>query len=282
MKLIKFFWSGIFIIVLWWIIYFFVFPKVFIKKEIEIPNLVGLKEIEAINILDNNNIKYNIVYVNGDDNIVVNTYPEYKTKIYEEYVIDVYIEKNIPKCYPLFVNKLFDDVINDLDNLIKEYDINYEISYVKGDYVSGIIISQSKGINEEIKNGYTIKFVVGLSNNSFCMPNLIGMNLFDAMKILDENNIIYDIIYYPSAIDEDIVLSQSILPGRIYDNRNKDKVEIVVSRGMVLELETVYIDEIFDLTFIDDISIIYVNSTEDYGKILKIEKDDIITFFVAG
>ena len=60
----------------------------------------------------------------------------------------------------------------------------------------------------------TIKLTVGVLDTSVLVPNLIDLNLSEAISILNKSNIKYKLVYSASDKDNDVVINQSIKKGK--------------------------------------------------------------------
>ncbi len=267
MKLTKILWIFILAICLGWLYFLIIKPTIYTKKMVSVPDVVGLSEADAIDFLNRNNIKYNIIYLDGDNSNILYTMPKAGTNIYCDYKIDLYVNKIVEHYYPNFVGESIDNI--DIENLFNDYNISYEIEYcIKNDYPEGVILEQSKTEHDVMLSGDHIKFVVSASNNDFIMPKLIGLNINEAIDILNSYNLSYEVLYTFSIIDEDIVLSQSTSSGVVLKKGNTYPIELYVSKGIpddacMLKINDLYYDcEICD--------IIYVDSTLKSGSIIKI------------
>ena len=127
MKSTKILWIIIMIIGLFWVYYLFLANKFFPKKELIVPDVVGLTELQMEEVLNENKVKYNIFYVDGEQAIVQKTFPKAGSKIYETYYIDVYVYNKMPKYYEDFTGLLFDDEIKNIENFCKNYDLLYKV-----------------------------------------------------------------------------------------------------------------------------------------------------------
>ena len=274
MKLTKILWIFILIICLGWLYFLIIKPIIFTKKIISVPDVVGLSEAEGINLLNENNIKYNITYLDGNNSNILCTMPKAGTNIYCDYKIDLYVNKIVDHYYPSFIGDGILDVIN--DKIFSDYNISYEIEYcIRNDYPQGVILNQSKMENDIILNGDHIKFIVSASNDDFVMPKLIGLNINEAINILNSYNLKYDILYTFSVIDEDVVLSQSTNEGVVLKKGNNYPIELYVSKGIPADLCMIKINDLYYDMMCD---IIYVDSNCKSGSIIKIYENQI---FVA-
>lgn len=233
MRFTKILWIIIVFIILGWIYYLFISPYVFTKKEYEVPNIVGLSENEAISKLDNGNFNYKINYISGEDEIVTKTYPKAGLKIHKDYVINVYIEKQLPSYYYSFVGLIYDNNINLINDFCNKHNIILNVIYeLNNNYISGQIFYQSKNTDMLVESGSELTIRVALSDEFIAMPNLININIYEVIKILDSYNFKYNIIYYNSPIERDIVISQSIDEGQLIKKGNNNYFNVYVSNGL--------------------------------------------------
>ena len=91
----------------------------------------------------------------------------------------------------------------------------------------GIVIKQNKKAGSKVMENTVIKLTVGVLDNKVTMPNVIDLSLEEATKILNKNNIKYE-IKYESADEDNIVLKQSIKAGKKINNT--ETVIITVSK----------------------------------------------------
>lgn len=233
MKYCKLIWIVITFIILVWIYYLFISPNIFKKREYAVPNISGLSEIDAIRLLEDNDFNYSINYIQGDNNIVSYTYPKEGSMIYKSNTIDVYITKQMSCNYNSFVGLIYDNNIEMINDYCHKYKINLNVLYEENNtYSSGLIFYQSKTVNDIIVENDELILKVAVSNEYVTMPNLVNMHILDAIKILDEYNLKYNIIYYNSVIENDIIISQSIDEGTIIKKGNNNYFNIYVSNGL--------------------------------------------------
>lgn len=277
MKLIKVLWGIIGIIALIWIYYIYISPLIFKPNEVEIPNVEGMTEQDAKASLDSYEIKYNVNYIDGKSNTVKYTYPSCGTKIYLSYTIDVFIEKSLPSFYQSFIGLIYDENIDLIVNYCESHNISFKVIYeVNNDYTSGQIFKQSKSNNDVVKENDELVLFVAKSDEFIAMPNLVGMHIDECIRILNGYKLTYNIIYYNTPIDEDIVISQSVNEGTLIKKGNVYSFDIYVSKGMPFDLSSLNIDQF--LNVLSEINynydIIYVDSIID-DKLIKIE-DNIL------
>lgn len=284
MKSTKILWIIIMIIGLFWVYYLFLANKFFPKKELIVPDVVGLTELQMEEVLNENKVKYNIFYVDGEQAIVQKTFPKAGSKIYETYYIDVYIYNKMPKYYEDFTGLLFDDEIKNIENFCKNYDLLYKVVYVvDNNYPQGQIIWQSLTSDDVIKSGDELVFKVVINDDYIQMPNLAGMNIIDAMKLLDKFQLNYNVIYYYAPIQEDTVVFQSVLEGTLIKKGNAYSFDIYVSKGMPSDVSTISLVEFVDILqqLNYEYEVIYVDSTLKSDNIIKINYGNGIEIYVA-
>lgn len=284
MKSTKILWIIIMIIGLFWVYYLFLANKFFPKKELIVPDVVGLTEPQMEEVLNENKVKYNIFYVDGEQAIVQKTFPKAGSKIYETYYIDVYVYNKMPKYYEDFTGLLFDDEIKNIENFCKNYDLLYKVVYVvDNSYPQGQIIWQSLTSDDVIKSGDELVFKVVINDDYIQMPNLAGMNIIDAMKLLDKFQLNYNVIYYYAPIQEDTVVFQSVLEGTLIKKGNAYSFDIYVSKGMPSDVSTISLVEFVDILqqLNYEYEVIYVDSTLKSDNIIKISYGNGIEIYVA-
>ena len=91
MKWVLRLWMVTLAIVLLWIYFLFISPKIFNNKILMIPNVIDLKEEDAIAELKKNKIKYQITYIENDKEVALKTIPYAGTSVKADYVVSLYI-----------------------------------------------------------------------------------------------------------------------------------------------------------------------------------------------
>ena len=234
MRIVNKFWIVIFVIIIGWIYYIFISPYILYKKEIVVPDVVGVSEEQVRKVLDENGIKYNITYVQDSKEVVLKTIPYAGVNIKTNSVIDVYVGCIFPRSYKGYLGLVYDDVRGEIDVLCNDYGINLVIEYVDDDsLISGVIVGESIREGSIIESGATLILTISKNNSFFVMPNLVGLDIYDALKILDEYNIKAIINYYSSPISDDVVLFQSISKDSIIKKGNQYEITLYVSKGIV-------------------------------------------------
>ena len=93
MKLILRLWLVTFGIIILWIYFLFISPKIFNNRIIEIPDVVNLSEADAVEILNEKKIKYQITYIESTEERTLKTIPYAGTSVKANYVVSLYIGK---------------------------------------------------------------------------------------------------------------------------------------------------------------------------------------------
>ncbi len=93
----------------------------------------------------------------------------------------------------------------------------------------GKIISQTPSPDTKLKKGDSIGVVVSKGNSKVPVPNVVGLKLTQAEKLLNDNGLLLGNVKYEyNSAEEDTVLSQSLVGG---SNDEGQKVSLVVSKG---------------------------------------------------
>ena len=103
-------WIVIFVIICIWIYFLFISPKIFNNKILVVPNIIEMSEEEGIETLKTSKIKYKIIYLENQDNIVLRTMPYPNTKIKGNYEIEVFIGKVMLASYKSYIGQVYEDV----------------------------------------------------------------------------------------------------------------------------------------------------------------------------
>lgn len=187
-----------------------IYPFIKIDEVIQIPNIIGLSEKEGLEILDNKDVKYNIVYIKGKSSNIVSTVPGVNSLIKKSQNIIVYIEEYEGDFVIDFSNMNINDAKTILEEYKKEYGILYEIEYVTSDNnISNIVIGQSVS-DELLDNIDKIILTVNISNDYIKMPNFIMKDYKEAFLFCKDNGLIFEGIYITSLIDEGLIIYQEI------------------------------------------------------------------------
>ena len=207
MRIINKLWIGVFIIIVLWIYFLFISPLIFNSGVVVVPDLVGMNEEEAVDKLKKSNIDYQITYIQNSSESVLKTIPYAGVNIKKNFIIDLYIGKIFPNSYHSYLGLLYDDVKEEIERICNDNAIKLEIKYVEDNsLISGVIINESFVDGYIMKKGDILTLTISNNNSYFVMPNLVGLNIYDALAILKEYDIKAIVNYYSSPIENDIVL----------------------------------------------------------------------------
>ncbi len=273
MKLVLKLWIIIFIIFIIWLYFIFLSPKIFNNSTVTVPDVINLEENVATNILKEKNIKYKISYVENNEEVIIKTVPYAGTKIKSKYVIELYIGKIFPIRYTSYIGRLYDDVIEELERLSRDFNLKLNISYeICDDYVAGVIIKESFVDGKIIEYGEELNIVVAKNESTFLMPKFLGLNIFDAINLADKYNINLNIIYVDAPIDKDIVIFQSTSENTLIKRNNKYQLDLYVSKG-IKDTTVINLDNL--ISILDNLGYIYelkyVKSNEIKNKLVAFE-----------
>ena len=135
------------------------------NAEVEMPNLVGMTEEEAIELLESKNIKIKDTRYSEDENVesgvIISQIPEHGIRVKENTdVVELVISKNEKgKTFVVesYIGKDIKEVENELNNGNFRFSIIQEVSETVPE---GIVISQSPYANQEVDEGTLIEAFV--------------------------------------------------------------------------------------------------------------------------
>lgn len=285
MKILKYMWILNILIILSWIFYIFVIPKVLKERNIIVPDVRGYSVDDAVKKLEENKLEVLICYVDGTVDEVLYTFPLKDSIVKYGSNINLYVSLKATVYYEEFIGLVLDSNIEMIDNYCINNGISYEVEYkLDNNSIPGIIINQSKNKKDKVNSGDTIVFTVARSNLYFPMPNLVGMNVYDALKVLDDFNIKANIIYYYAPIDIDIVLFQSIGEGNTIKKGNSYPIDIYVSKGLEIGAVRDYNNFIKVLSILGiKYDIIYIESNEERDVCLgckTLSVDNLLHYYI--
>ena len=94
----------------------------------------------------------------------------------------------------------------------------------------GVVIKQSKRAGSKTHENAVITLTVGVLDSRVEVPDVRGMMLEDAINTLNHAGVSYQLVYKESNKDENVILKQSIRPGKEIDNSESVTLTVSVSK----------------------------------------------------
>ena len=206
MRKVLWLWTATFVIILLWLYFLFISPKIFNNKILVVPEIINLNEEEGLKVLKDNNIKYNIVYLENEENIILKTSPYPNTKIKSNFEIDVYVGKIMPASFKSYVGQVYDDVKDKINIMCNNNGINLKVRYEENDNVlDGVIINESLSNGESLEGVNELIITISSNNTKLLMPDFVGKHINDVIEFVNKNNLMVIFIYLETPILEDIL-----------------------------------------------------------------------------
>ncbi len=211
------------------------------SKNIVMPSLIGKSVEDAEKILKEYDIKLEVERTISDssrENGITNQKPQPNIEVKTGSVVYVTVNnsnksnasnESSEKIAENYIGKNIEDV----KNMLIASGINVETTYVENkETEKDTIINQNPPAGEKILNN-TIKFELssGEDSEKATMPNIVGLNVEEAKKILNEKglNTISLVYQFSDETEKDIVMSQTV---QANTEISKDTtIEITVSKG---------------------------------------------------
>ena len=226
-------WIVIFVIICIWIYFLFISPKIFNNKILVVPNIIEMSEEEGIETLKMSKIKYKIIYLENQDNIVLRTMPYPNTKIKGNYEIEVFIGKVMPASYKSYIGQVYEDVKEKINIMCNNNGIKLKIKYEQNNNVlDGVIINESINNGDYLEGIEELVITISSNNTKLLMPNFVGKHINEVVEFANKNNLLVIFIYLETPILEDIILHKSIKENTVRDKNSNYKIEIYVSKGI--------------------------------------------------
>ena len=214
-----------------------------ILNKVEVPNIEGMKIEDAVVVLVENDLRYEIVSEIIDDkvakDVIISQNPKVGEKIDKNDIISLVVSEgpnmvNVPKCIGL--NEL-DAVKLIEDGKLITNEIIYEYN---DDYSAGIVFRQYPLYNEKLKLGEAVTLYVSKGDSAILMPKLTGLSLDDARSVLQEHNLIMGEIKYEANefFNKGEVISQN--PLAFNDVYKNTIVDVVVSLGATKDKQVTF------------------------------------------
>lgn len=206
----------------------------FNEKLVLVPNVVNLNEKKAKEILENSKLQYNVISSRSNEvpfDIIYKQFPVANSKVKINRAIKLYINNEngdkIPNIYGLN--------LDEARSILKEKKINIRrVDYLESDIEENTVLSTYPKYGDLVKYGESISILVSAKhiNKIDSMPNVIGLDVLNARKILKKQDItnleiigIYDINY-----PENMVIRTDPMPNGKVDKNEKTKIYISISK----------------------------------------------------
>lgn len=215
---------------------FYVLGDNLFGKEVEVPEIVGMDSKEAKAKLDEQGLKMVVIKEDPNSDMepgkVVSQNPPAGMKVKKGREIEVVLSKGtaISRVPNLVGVSLSDAEIRlanenlELGKVQEQYDTKY---------AQGIIISQSPKGGTRVKEGSKVDVLVskGEAPEKVKMPNLIGLNINEAKKIVEDNGLLLGRIIEKESNQyyTDQVIEQDVQPGVMLEKGSS--VILTVSKG---------------------------------------------------
>lgn len=216
----------------------------FIVKEVEVPNVEGRNLDEAMKIIVDQNLEFEIeerVYNSEiEKDHIISQNPKAGKTIKENQVVKVIVSDGSKYItVPNLIGKAEVEAITELENIGLEVgEINYESNE---EFDKGTVFSQTPKENIEIKEGTKIDLSVSKGKATITVPSIIGEHLEEAKKILASQGLNIGDIKYQSSdkYEKDHVIEQN--PNKNEEISKTDAINIVLSQGK-MTTKTIEID----------------------------------------
>ena len=137
-----------------------------------------------------------------------------------------YQENNIE--VPSVVGYSYEEATAILDEAKLSYQQKEELTTDESEV--GVVIKQSKRAGSKTHENAVITLTVGVLDSRVEVPDVRGMMLEDAINTLNHAGISYQLVYKESNKDENVILKQSIRPGKEIDNSESVTLTVSVSK----------------------------------------------------
>lgn len=214
----------------------------FFVRTTVVPDIVGKSEAEALNLLTNSKLKYNIIRKN-DNNIsagyVISQRPEKGGDVKEGTHIELIISKGLKE---ITMPSLIDMDINEAQNTLSALGltISSEKHEVSSKEKEGKIISQSPAENTIVTNKSNIVVTIAKAEEVQLskMPALLGSTQAAAVESILKNELVLGEVEkrYSDKYGEDTVMWQSYDEG--VELKPGTKIDLIISKGIKKEDQT--------------------------------------------
>ncbi len=274
---------------------FLTFSLLINRREIEVPNLIGVKITNALEIANRSDLNLRLVE------------KQYNSEISEDYVINqrplpgIKVKSGRPISVTISAGSR-QVIVPDLSrNSLRQAQIilhnrGLEIGRISKVFsnkeMKGLILNQDPLPDEEVKRYSQVNLLVskGPRYPNLIMPDLVEMNISDVSRLLEEIGLnIEDVVTQKSDVKEGIVLTQSPLAGSPVNFG--DKIRLVVSgEEGILGLKEGLTYKVLNYKipgglFRKKVKIILEDETgkrEIYDRIMRPNADLTLTFGIKG
>lgn len=262
------------VIIIFLLGFFFLGPILFSGKSIEIPRLVGCEYNDALAKVDNLGIKYEIVYLEGKDGIVMDTSPQEGFKIKQNTIIKIYVGREDVYLQDYVGTYLKEARPLIIENVSKYENRIIEIEVINNDLPLGYITEQIPKANSLIDEASVIVIYYVIHDNLVEIPDFRGWNVLMIKEFEKDNELKFVYIYENSfVVDEDFCINQSAIPGSSIMKNGKTIVRIVISKGIEELPDFSGVDIGVAVSFFEYLelpyTIIYVDSNEKNNTVLE-------------
>lgn len=211
-------------------------PMMSRKKDVIVPDVEGFVKYETIKTLENSNLEIEIVYVEDDyyeRDIVIRTIPPVGTTVKEESTVKVEVALGNDYIVLPDLSNLYYEEENDVIKKLVDKNIKIVIKEVYNDIKQiGTVVSFFPEEESLLKSGDVLYLEVSKGSDYYVLPNFQGYYLEDALDILNNHNIKYEIEYKDSSIyKENFVLEQNIKPTSKMYNNEDNTITLTLSTG---------------------------------------------------
>ena len=209
-------------------------------KEVQIPNLVGMKKEEAESFVKESNLRFEVTSEEFNDEVpagyIISQDPTYAEnfKIKEKTTMKVILSKGqevvkVPKVSGMTK----EEAIKALEELNLVPDVIEETSKKVEE---GYVISQDTDPNTEVKSGETVKIHVSTGTEKSKVPNVIGKTQEEAKKTLQGLGFTVTVTTAEdNSKDNGVIIKQSLDEGKTVEKGT----EITITVNKLAEVKTV-------------------------------------------
>ena len=201
------------------------------NDEVELPELVGLEQENAIAILEEQNLEYEIEERYDSEvpeNIVISQSPTPGISVKQGSTVDLRV--SIGPDVALVPNLIHERLV-DVELILEEAElVAGEVAYEESDFPEGVIIAQNPGFRDEVPAGSAVNYTVS-EGRPETMPDLSGLTRIEAERIIRQTGLIPGEITeeFSEEIPEGRVISQSIKSGEVVEP--DETVDLILSLG---------------------------------------------------